>query len=191
MRTAALALALALAACGNAGTPEPVRLSRHFGHEDLAPTLARLDAGARVIVCDLPGGNTVSTQALAREVERRGIAVVVPAGATCQSGGAYLVLAAARQGKAEVSELGAVRLHPRYTAPPGWRPGRTDIDTSQFVKRRFEEWAPAWMAYGVSEETLRRVEQKDQGTFHQLSPEELVALGVKIVPSGGAITGVD
>ncbi len=181
MRAAFLACpALFMAGCSDPAAP--VHLTRHFGPEDLKPTLSRLDAGARTIVCDLPGGNTVPTQALAREVERRGVSVVVPAGATCQSAGAYLVLAAARQGNAEVSEAGAVRLHPRYTAPPGWRPGRTDIDKSQFVKRRFEEWAPAWMAYGVSETTLRLVEQKDHGTFHQLSSEDLMALGVKMVP---------
>ena len=75
-----------------------------------------------------------------------------------------------------------MRLHPRYSAPPGWRPGRTDIDNTQFVKRRFEEWAPAWMAYGVSEETLREVEKKDYGTFYQLTAEELTALGVKMTP---------
>jgi hypothetical protein len=181
MRAALLAVA-AFLVVGCSDPAGSVRLARHFGPEDLKPTLARLDAGANTIVCQLPGGNTVSTLALAREVERRGITVVVPAGATCQSGGAYLVLAAARKGNAEVSESGAVRLHPRYAAPPGWRPGRTDIDNTQFVKRRFEEWAPAWMAYGVSEETLREVDKKDYGTFYQLKPEELIALGVKLTP---------
>ena len=182
MRANFLAFPVLLLVAGCDDPAAPVHLSRHFNPEDLKPTLARLDAGAQTIVCDLTGGNTVPTQALAKEVERRGIAVVVPSGATCQSGGAYLVLAAARHGKAEVSEAGAVRLHPRYTAPPGWRPGRNDIDKSQFVKRRFEEWAPAWMAYGVSETTLRQVEQKDHDTFYQLSSEELIALGVKVVP---------
>jgi len=181
MRAAFLAFG-AFVVVGCSDPAAPVYLTQHFGPEDLKPTLKRLDAGARTIVCELPGGSTVSTQALAREVERRGISVVVPAGATCQSGGAYLVLAAARTGNAEVSESGAVRLHPRYSAPPGWRPGRTDIDNTQFVKRRFEEWAPAWMAYGVSEVTLREVEKKDYGTFYQLKPEELMALGVKITP---------
>jgi hypothetical protein len=133
----------------------------------------------RTIVCDSPGGDTEATQRLAREVERRGVMVLVPAGATCQSGGARLVFAAARKGHAVVSERATVALHPRYGTPTDWRPG---MDRTGFVRRPFEVWAPEWMAYGISEATMRLVEQKDHSTFYRLSPQELAALGVKVVP---------
>ena len=179
MRPVLQILILILAGCSATTSPDTLRLTRHVEPEDLAPTLAQLDSGVRTIVCDSPGGDTQATQRLASEVERRGITVVVPAGATCGSGGARLVLAAARNGRAVVSERATVALHPRYGTPTDWRPG---MDRTGFVRRPFEVWAPEWMAYGVSEATMRLVEQKDHSTFYRLSSEELVALGVKVVP---------